>query len=380
MVVSHFQPEFGGHEFYLSKSLVNMGLDVTLYTSDRGRPGYSYEKFLKNDDKNYGFEIIRFHAPLEISEIPFCKGLRKKLNEEKFDIIHSHEFFQMCSLMAFNASKNKNSPFILTQHGSSPPINKFIRAGYLLNKITVGKYIMKKADRVIALTPEVKNDLVNIGVYENKIDIIPTGVSVDKYKPTNKPLTQMDFIEKDFIILFVGRLVENKGVINLIMAFKKVLDEKVKANLVIVGEGNLKKKLIDLTKKLGLSENVHFMGSFKQEMMPYVYPKANVLVLPTIYKEPFGIVAIEALASGIPVIATEIDGLKYIINDGDVGFLVKPNDIESLSKKILEIMENDKLRDTMRINARRRAVEEFSWGTIAERIYNAYKKCTESNM
>ena len=379
MVVSHFQPEFGGHEFYLCKSLVKMGIDVTLYTSDRGRPGYSNEKFL-NDNVSYEFEVKRFHAPLEISEIPFCKGLKKELNEDKFDIIHSHEFFQVCSLTAYKVSKNKNLPFILTQHGSSPPINGFIRVGYLIDKNTVGKYIMKKADGIIALTPKVRNDLVNLGIPKTNIQVISTGVPIKRYSPNIESSLKKYVPDQEKVILFVGRLTENKGVINLLKAFQKVRAHIHNVKLVVVGKGKMEIELKNLARKLGIEKDTIFIRYVPQKDMPMIYAGADVFVLPTLYKEPFGIAAIEALSSGVPIVASNIGGLSLIVKNGEVGYLTKPGDIQEISSRIIQILEDEKLRKNLAIRARERAIIEFSWENKAEAVHRTYKKALSQHL
>ena len=116
MVVSHFQQEFGGHEYYLCKELVKLGHDLTLYTSDRTRPGYDNKKFINANDQEE-FEIKRFHAPIEVNQIPIMSGLYGALKKDNLDIIHSHEFFQVCTLTALQVAKKKGSAFCLrTEH------------------------------------------------------------------------------------------------------------------------------------------------------------------------------------------------------------------------------------------------------------------------
>ena len=166
MIVSHFDEQYGGHEYYLCRELVKLGHEVTLHTSNRDRPGYGR---LYNKTKEYiieGIKIKRLYSPLEISEIPFILGLKKALIREDYEIIHSHEFFQYCSIRSLMISKHLGCPFILTQHSYKKPVNKTIRIPYLINERTIGKYTMKQANKIIALTSHVKEHLISLGIPE----------------------------------------------------------------------------------------------------------------------------------------------------------------------------------------------------------------------
>jgi len=382
MVVSHLDEDIGGHEYYLCRELAALRYDVMLYTSDRNVPGYpGYKEHLKCKEYELaGFRVRRVSAFLQVSHIPLMPGLSGELRKDKPDIIHSHEFFQLCSFYSAKVAKQLGVPFILTQHGYKKPLNKMLWLPYWLCEKTVGKYVMKHTDRIIALTSDVKEQLVGNNVVESKVEVITTGVSTELYSPSaDSILPQYGITGEDKVVLFVGRLVENKGVSYLLKAFAKVKEVVAKAKLVLVGSGELENYCKNLATQLGVSGSVLFLGNFPQKIMPQLYSGAHVFVLPTIYKEPFGIAAAEALASGVPVIASNLDGLKVIVEDSEVGYLVSPGHVNDLTTRMVRLLTNEKLRANMSQNARRRAIEKFSWTAKATKIAEIYESARKAS-
>lgn len=377
MVVSHMDENIGGHEYYLCRELGRAGHDVTLYTSDRSVPGYPNrgERHNRKEYELVGFTVKRIPAFLQVSHIPLMLRLPRELRQDKPDVIHSHEFFQLCSFYSAKVAKRLAVPFILSQHGYKKPLNKVLWPPYYLSEKTVGRYVMNCADKIIALTPDVKGYLVRRNIPESKVEVVTTGVSTGLYSPSaDSILWRYGITGEDKVVLFVGRLVENKGIIYLLKSFAKVNDLVTNAKLVIVGSGELERDLKKLAEDLFIRDSVLFLGNLPQKIMPHIYSGADVFVLSTIYKEPFGIAAVEALASGVPVIASNIDGLKVIVEDGEVGYLVSPRDVDAIANRITRILTNRNLRENLRRNARRRAVKEFSWIAKAKRIAEIYEE------
>lgn len=377
MVVSHLDEDIGGHEYYLCRELAALGHDVTAYTSDRSVPGYpGYKKHLKYKEYELaGFRVKRIPAFLQVSHIPLMPSLSGELKKDKPNVIHSHEFFQLCSFYSARVAKQLGAPFILTQHGYKKPLNRILWPPYWLSEKTVGRCVMNHADRVIALTSDVKQYLVRNNVVESKVEVITTGVSTELYSPSAESiLPQYGVTDGDKIVLFVGRLVGNKGVSYLLKSFVKVKEAVARAKLVIVGRGELEEDLKKLAADLTIEGSVLFLGNLPQRIMPQIYTGADVFVLPTIYKEPFGIAAVEALASGVPVIASNIDGLKIIVKDGEVGYLVPPADVDAIANRITRVLTDKNLRENLGQNARRRAVKEFSWTAKAKKITEIYEE------
>jgi 1,4-alpha-glucan branching enzyme len=380
MVVSHFQPEFGGHEFYLCKELARMGHEITLYTSNRSRPEYGQKKYIIASDVE-GFEVKRFHAAFEVGEIPLMQGLEKALKKDDLELIHAHEFFQICSLTAWRVAAKRGIPFVLTQHGSLKglPIRRMRWVPYAVDRETIGRFVLRKADRIIALTQAGRHSLVLGGIPREKIEHIPTGVATDLYKPSNPSILSKYGVESnEKVVLFVGRLVENKGVHILLRAFYGVQKNVDAVKLVIVGGGELENNLRSVANRLGIERKTLFLGRFPQDKMPYIYSGAYVFALPTLYSEPFGIAATEALATGIPVIASNVGGLKEIVVHGEVGYLTTPGDYKMLENYLSRLLLDGNERNRVARNARKRALDVFSWDLIGRRVTALYQKTLEA--
>ena len=165
---------------------------------------------------------------------------------------------------------------------------------------------MKRADKIIALTPLVKEHLINLGIPERNIQIISTGVPIERYSPNIESALKKYVPNKERVILFVGRLTENKGVINLLKAFQIVRAQVTNVKLVMVGSGKMELELKKLARQLEVERDTIFIRYVPQKDMPAIYTGADVFVLPTLHKEPFGIAAVEALASGVPVVASNV--------------------------------------------------------------------------
>ena len=218
-------------------------------------------------------------------------------------------------------------------------MNKKIWLPFLINKKTLGKYVMKRADRIIALTQRVKDGLISNGINWEKITVVSTGVPTDLYNPSvPSTLSEFGVKDDDKVVLFVGRLVENKGVHILLNAFRGVQNKVENAKLLIIGKGKMEDDLRLLAKELGIEKSILFLGKFPQEIMPSVYSGADVFVLPTLHSEPFGIAAVEALSSGVPTIASSIGGLKGIVEHGETGFLINSGDTRMLETRLVQLL------------------------------------------
>lgn len=375
IVVPHFDRDMGSYEYYLCRELAKLGHEVTLYTSDRRRPGYPGvgKRLTDQGEIATGVKLKRIHAVFELYQIPFMPSLGKALERDMIDVINSNEFFQLCSLYAARAAKKKRVPFILTQHGHKKPLNKAIWLPYWLVEKTMGRYVMNCAQKIIALTSDIEQYLLKNGIPQMKVEVVSTGVPTELYSPDiPSALPNYGIAQKDNVILFVGRLVENKGIAYLIESFKLVKETVDNAKLVVVGTGILEQNLKQRVRELDVEGDVVFLGRVPQQSMPQIYSGASVFVLPTIYKEPFGIAAVEALSSGVPVIASNVDGLRVIVKDGEVGYLVQPKDIAGIASNIIKVLTDEDLRAKLSRNARQRAVEGFDWAANAKRISEIY--------
>ena len=369
-----FDPKFYlSNEYVLCKGLAKLGHEVTLFTADK----YVKWSKLKNrkigtrSEERDGFIIQRLPSGPEIGIVPMIPSLLSTLMKMNFDIIHSHDFYAFSSFYSALASRLKRNPLILTEHFDNfPPsvINAYL---YLFNSYTLGRYTLFQAKKIIALTGAIKEHLVRIGADEKKIEILPNAVDTDLFSPRRKNLLETKWGISSPVILFVGRLVEDKNIKLLLQAYSEVIKAIPDAKLVIVGKGPLESELKRLKESLGLNQ-VFFLGAVETKFMPNIYAGCDVLVLPSI-REPFGNVVTEAMASGKPVVGSYLGGMKDTIIHGVTGYHVQPQSTQQISKYLSRLLEDESLSKRLGQNARIRALEHYDQELLIQRIEQIYQ-------
>jgi glycosyltransferase involved in cell wall biosynthesis len=359
---------------------------------------YCYDFFKHMDKYGYQFEAlspyVRVHRPLRnvvfhqvgsFKTSPtssmlttyalhgefILRGLRrakKLLKEKDFQLVHHMlpaVYNYTFSPLALLGSGLKQ-PFVfgpVSAHYYKRPLNEqvFLPLTSRLHKATV-----KKCDRLIAITSKIKELYAGI-VPEETVCAIPFGVDTEVFKP-NFSKRQGDELE----ILYSGSLYPLKGVDYLIRAMAEVLKSGLRARLTIVGEGQRKEELIELSRKLGVSRNVVFKGFVPYSSMPQYYRRCDVFCFPTL-GEPFGKSMIEAMACGKPVVASKVGGSTEIIRDGINGILVPLASPKAIALAIQQ-MKNEHERLRMGQEARAMSVKDFSWDTISSKYHRLYSE------
>lgn len=247
--------------------------------------------------------------------------------------------------------------------------------------------VMDAAERIVAATDAEKSQLQDLyGVDPQKITVIPPGVNTHHFYPIppDEAKEAIGISPKDRMALFVGRIEPLKGVDTLIKAMsivKKNCHSFICPHyLIIIGgdpEGKTEElsaemeRLQNLCKALDLDEMVVFLGKRGQDTLPYYYSAAEVVVMPSHY-ESFGMVALEAMACGTPVIASRVGGLAHLIRDGETGFFVPAHDAEALAEKLRLIFVNHELRDQIGARAADYA-QGFCWEEITRQVLDVYQ-------
>lgn len=296
------------------------------------------------------------------TSIAFRKGLKKIYKEiikkEKIDIVHLQSCIWGGLGGAFMAKKLK-VPFVITEHSSY--YGRF-NVNFLESQII--KYTFKNADKVIAVSSYLKGIISKY--CKDDIIVIPNMVDCSEfisYKTDNKDNNSK------FTFLSLCYLKSNKGVDILIKAFSKYLKGK-NVELIVAGDGPERANLEKLVVDLGISKQVIFKGSLLRDEVKYEMSNCNIFVLPSRF-ETFGVVLIEALASGKPVISTRNGGANDIIKDIN-GILVNIDDIDELGEKMLYMYENYNEYDSFKI--REDCIERYSKENIIEKLLKLYKE------
>lgn len=232
----------------------------------------------------------------------------------------------------------------------------------------------RNADLVVTVSNYSKKRIVELyGADEAKIRVVPNGVDPEKFKPTgtgNETKEKYGLSDKQ-VVLFVGRLIPRKGLHYLIEAAKTIVKEKPETAFVIVGKGPLRDHLAAVLERLKLSRNFSFLGDVDDDALRSLYSCADVFALPSI-QEGQGIALLEAEASGTPVVAFNVSGVKEAVSDGQSGLLVEPGNSEMLGEAILKLLSNEQLRERMGIAGRNFVVENFTWDICARKMLAVY--------
>jgi glycosyltransferase involved in cell wall biosynthesis len=361
IIVSQFPPQwFGGTEigtYRIAEHLAKRGHEVHIITSlDEGMPEDSCEK---------GFNI---HRILRIrikffGKLFFWAAIVRRIHKIDPDIVQAQNLDS--GIPALISKKLLKLPYAVWGQGSDVYLPTWTI------KLS-SKTIIKNADSVFALTKNMKK--VMQAIYNREITVIPTGIDIEDYADRSRGIEK----ETGKIILFVGRLNQVKGVQYLLRAMKIVYEALPYARLILVGDGEERKNLEYLSDTLGIRDCVNFIGAIPfertYEISDYM-DKADVFVLPSL-SEGLGTVILEAMASGLPVVATRVGGIPDILEDGVNGYLVEPGDFQDMAKKITLLLENQTLRHQLSEQNRKKA-EGYLWKNIVnhlERIYLEIKK------
>lgn len=324
-------------------------------------------------NENYGKDVILLGTsfPLSIwgTETDFCVNfnelaIKKTLEKEKFDILHFHNLGFPSTLQIL---RNSSSTNILTFHANldgSKLLKRVPQLKYFLNKT-----VQWKIDGVIGVAP------LNLKVFtdfKGPKAIIPNGIDLEEFNPGILRIKK--FCDEKLNILFLGRLEERKGLIYLLKAYEILAKKYDNLRLIIVGSGELEKECQDWVEKHQLKE-VYFEGEKPEQEAPKYFATADIFVSPAIFGESFGLVLIEAMATGKPIVGFANQGYKeFLKNKKGESFLVKPKNYMALTQKIESLVKSKALREKMGdwgINE----AKKYSWSKIANQVLDFYKKC-----
>lgn len=281
-----------------------------------------------------------------ISLLPFIflKSL-SLMRKNKVDVLHCQGFLSSC--LGFCLSAISGVPYIVTVQRLEKKSNP------------LKNFVYRKAAFCIAASSAVKRNFEDIGA--KKVEVIPNGVDLARFENIAKQP------HEKFTVITVVRLEKVKGVEFLIRAL-----EGSSIYLIIVGDGSKRKELENITKQLKLESQIEFLGEIPNEKIPSYLTRADCFVLPSI-REGFGIVILEAMAAGLPVIASRIGGILDLVEDQKTGILVEPANAGQIRQALLKIQSETDFAKMLSENARKE-LHQYDWQKIAERVYGIYQR------
>ena len=313
----------------------------------------------------------------------FAGGVAAFAQRERleYDVLHSH--YWLSGLVAERLKERWGLPHIAMFHTLGHIKNRSRSSEHEPEvRIEAERMIAQAADRTVVASRDEQDQLVRLyGANAERIVTVPCGVNLDLFHPIGKKEArrQLGLRDDDRILLFVGRIEPLKGVDILLGAAARLEAESDCFVLVVGGDNTAQdgevSHLRDLASELGIAERVNFMGAVDHERLPLFYSAADVCVVPSFY-ESFGLVAVEAMACGTPVVASRVGGLAGTVRDGETGYLIPWRCPEPFAERLELLLRNEGLRRAFGQTARQE-VERYRWGNVAEAMIALYRELIE---
>ncbi|MCW4045035.1 MAG: glycosyltransferase family 4 protein [Candidatus Bathyarchaeota archaeon] len=366
------------HVYFLSKSLAKNGVKVYVVTCDfPGAPAHEVidgvEVYRVDSYRNPSPDFATWVYLMNVNMQREAASLVAKL-AGKIDVFHAHDWLVANAGIGLKHVFRK--PLLVTMHSTEVGRREGVHTDTERMIHETEAWLTYEAWRVICCSEYMVSHVKwAFGLPSDKLVMVPNGVNTHVYERIEQEdlrLFRSKFaLPEEKLVLFVGRLVYEKGAHVLINAIPKVL-AKVNAKFVVVGSGYMKEQLSNIVKSMRLEHKVLFTGFLDEEALLKLQKCADVSVVPSLF-EPFGIVALEAMAAKSPVAVSDTGGLSEIVEHDVSGVKVYPNNPDSLAWGITKVLSDEKFRSSIRENAYRRVQEKYDWDKIAQQTKLVYE-------
>jgi len=405
IVTPVFPPAIGGieqHTFNLAKELNSMGLKASILTT-----GLGAKKFREKEEIQ-GIKVFRVKTGLKDNKdlavkgssmiFPLTKKIFELMKKENYDLLHAHCPFTLAACIP--AKFYYGIPVIATIHGNwincikgrryyegrictKKDYFNAKRCSMCLNqgtaKIKLKQFILRSlaenCNALIAVSSDVKK---SIQLKKNvPIKVIPNVSSKIKCLSRKKARDSLNWKKEKKIILFIGAMLEEKGPELLVKAFPILLKKIKNSELRLVygfSDRNYLSKIKEQTKKQKLQSLIHFHEKISNlEVRRKFIPASNVIVLPSLWPEPCSTIATEAMNAGTPLVVSRIGGFTDLIEEGRQGLFFRPGDYKELARKLIKLLKDKKLQESISINARKK-IEKLNWHDVVKETLDLYKE------
>ena len=377
-VIEFFSPLHGGGSveiaYQLSRVLAQRGHTVTIYTTN-------FELDEEYIDSLEGLKVYPFRS-IRLGRLGFgfhfAPGMIDKLRKESnsFDIIHMHNYITFQNIVACHYAQKYKIPYLLQAHGG---IARKLGRKWV-NKVLdtlFGYRILKGPSKVVAVSNAEAQQYKEMGIDQNKVAIIPDGLDIESFNslPTPGQFKSKNNMKEKRMVLFLGRIHKIKGLAFLVESFSELVKGIEDVTLVIAGpDAGYENELRRLIKTKNCHDKVRFTGYIGGREKLSAYVDADVLVYPSIY-EVFGLVPLEAIMCGTPVIVTDNCGCSEWVKNSDAGYLVKYGDVLGLKEKMMKCLMEDSKAKWMAQQGQKYISNNLQWANVVLEVEKTYASC-----
>ncbi len=305
-----------------------------------------------------------------------------------YPLIHTN--YWMSAWVGLEVQKTHNVQLIHTYHSLGAVKYQAVRdrPAIAQTRLNIERQILEQAHCIVATSPQEQEELRAFGASHEslvsksgRIEVIPCGTDLDNFHaiPKLEARQKLGFQPTDQVVLYVGRFDPRKGIETLVRSCG-LIKQNANLRLVIVGgsdaekaDGHERQRIEQLVEELGLTDRTIFAGRVGHDRLPLYYTAADVCVIPSHY-EPFGLVAIEAMACGTPVVASDVGGLKFTVVPEETGLLVPPKETAAFATAIQRILSDELWARKLRKRASERVQQNFSWSGVAVQLSDLYRR------
>jgi glycosyltransferase involved in cell wall biosynthesis len=348
------------YELSARQAISGHSVEVVTWRRNGGCP----EKKVAEGFTIHRLEGLNFGLHGLVQDYPYLPRLPAKLETLKPDIIHGESHLFLPTVQAVRKAKKLRLPCVVTVHGvfaeRGVAIN-FVQQAYLRS---IGLAALREADKVVCLTRRNMAEIEELGCPPDKIRLVPNAVDIELFKPCTE--------REPYLIVWVGRFVPEKGVEYLVEAARIVSEKCPNAKFLLIGYGQLKKKIIRMaTDYRLLGKSIVVAGPLNREHIAEILGKATVFVFPSL-REGMPIALLEAMACELPVVVSDFPGVRDVIKHKENGLLVAPKNPRQLSNAILHLLSDEETRRSLGENARRMIMKTHSWETVTRALETVY--------
>lgn len=360
----YYYPYMGGIEnhLYVLASELRTKMDLDVVVSNTG--------LRTQRDVVEGVAVTRCGTVARFASTSLSPSMTQELSARQYDVAHLHLPHPMGAFAYLTSRKARAHRLIVTYH-SDVVRQRALMAAYA----PLVDQVLRRADVVIATSPNYLETSPVLQRFRDKCVVVPYGIDLERYERTPEREEEARRIRERYgsapLLLGVGRLIYYKGFEYAIRALARVPD----ARLLLIGDGPLRPDLERTAREAGVADRVSFLGDVHNHLIAPYYLASDVYLLPSIARsEAFGIVQIEALAAGLPVINTSLpSGVPYVSRDGESGLTVPPNDPDALAAAITRLLGDAELRRRFGEAGKKRAHDDFSKETLVRRMLALYE-------